>query len=104
MIRPTHEPTTFLGYVLSPRGRRLPDENVRRFRNRWRGLRDRVRAGSIGADEAAQRIRSWIAHTAHADTWRLRRALFRGGPFDPARDFPFRGSLDGPKRKPGRSP
>ncbi len=38
----TAEPTTSLGYVLSPRGRRLPEENVRRFRNRWRGLHDRV--------------------------------------------------------------
>src|SRR5215467_10487090 len=84
MIRPTHEPATFLGYVLSPRGRRLPEENVRRFRNRWCGLRDGIRAGSIDGDQAAQRIRSWIAHAEHADTWRLRHAIFCGGRFDPS--------------------
>ena len=101
--RTTAEPATFLGYVLSPRGRRLPEENVRRFRNRWRGLRDRIRAGSIGEDEAARRIRSWIAHAEHADTWSLRHAIFRGGPFDPARDPLFRAGPYGPERKPGRS-
>ena len=38
----TSEPATFLGFVLLPGGRRrLPEENVRRFRNRLRGLRDR---------------------------------------------------------------
>ena len=31
-----------------------------------------------------QRIQSWIAHAAHADTRRLRRTLFHGGWFDPA--------------------
>jgi len=102
-IRATAEPAAFLGYVLSPRGRRLPEENVRRFRNRWRGLRDRIRAGSIGEDEAARRIRSWIAHAEHADTWRLRHALFRGGPFDPARDPLFRAGSYSPKRRLGRS-
>ena len=35
----TAEPTAFLGYVLLPnRRRRLPEDNVRRFRNRLRGL------------------------------------------------------------------
>ena len=103
IIGATHEPTAFLGYVLSPRGRRLPEQNVRRFRNRWRGLRDRIRAGSIGEDEAARRIRSWIAHAEHADTWSLRHAIFRGGPFAPARDPLFRAGPYGPERKPGRS-
>jgi RNA-directed DNA polymerase len=87
----------------SPRGRRLSEENVRRFRNRWRGLRDRIGVGSIGEGEAARRIRSWIAHAEHADTWRLRHALFRGGPFDPARDAPFRAGSYSPKRRPSRS-
>ncbi|MGC2221792.1 MAG: SUMF1/EgtB/PvdO family nonheme iron enzyme, partial [Methylocella sp.] len=30
------------------------------------------------------RVRAWIAHAEHADTWRLRHAIFRGGRFDPA--------------------
>ena len=104
LIRPTAAPAAFLGYVLTPGGRRLPEDNVRRFRNRWRGLRDRVRGGTLAADEAALRVRAWIAHAEHAHTWRLRHAMFRGGPFDPAGDPLFRDGPGGPKRKPGRSP
>ena len=41
------EPAQFLGFVLHDDGRRrLPEDNVRRFRNRLRGLRDRWRAGA----------------------------------------------------------
>jgi RNA-directed DNA polymerase len=84
-VVPTMEPATFLGMVLvRPHLRRLPEENVARFRNRLRGLRDRWRAGSVTDDEVKQRVRSWIAHAAHADTWRLRHAIFRAGWFDPA--------------------
>ena len=86
-VAPTAEPTTFLGYVLLPDGRRrLPEANVRRFRNRLRGMRDRVRAGVMTFEEAQPRVASWVAHARHANTRRLRRALFRGGPFDPAAD------------------
>jgi len=38
----TREPATFLGYELRPGRRRLPETNVRRFRNRLRGMHDRV--------------------------------------------------------------
>ena len=82
---PTAEPTTFLGFVLLPDGRRrLPEGNVRRFRNRLRSMRDRMRAGTMTLDEARPRVASWVAHARHANTRRLRRALLRGGPFDPA--------------------
>jgi len=79
------EPATFLGYVLLPDGRRrLPEDNVRRFRGRLRSLRDRVRAGTLTQEKARSRVASWVAHARHANTRRLRRALLRGGPFDPA--------------------
>ena len=77
-ILPTSEPAAFLGYVLMPGGwRRLPEENVRRFRNRLRGMKDRYRHGMIGKDEVLRRVRSWIAHAKHANTWRLRQSIFR---------------------------
>ena len=80
----TAEPTAFLGYVLLPNGRRrLPEDNVRRFRNRLRSMKDRLRAGSLTPEEAQPRIASWVAHAKHANTRRLRRALLRGGPFGP---------------------
>ena len=80
----TSEAASFLGFVLRPRvRRRLPEENVRRFRNRLRSLRDRWRAGSVARSEVDQRVGAWVAHAAHADTWRLRRAIFESGWFAP---------------------
>ncbi len=87
MILPNCEPAPFLGFVLMPDGRRrLPEDNVRRFRNRLRGLRDRWRRGTVERDEVLRHVRSWIAHAEHANTWRLRQSIFRAGWFDPARE------------------
>ena len=86
-IAETGAPTAFLGFVLLPGGRRLlPEENVRRFRNRLRGLRDRWRAGAVSRGEVERRVGAWIAHAEHANTRRLRRAIFRDGWFDPSND------------------
>ena len=85
LVQPTRIPSPFLGLVLQPGRRRLPEESVIRFRGRLRGLRDRWRAGTIDTRGGDARIQAWIAHAAFADTWRLRHALFRGGWFDPAR-------------------
>ena len=82
-IAATAQPGAFLGYVLLPDGRRrLPEDNVRRFRNRLRSMRDRIRAGTMTAEAARPRIASWVAHARHANTRRLRRALLRGGAFE----------------------
>jgi hypothetical protein len=84
VILPTSQAAQFLGFVLLPDGSRcLPKDNVARFRNRLRGLRDRWRAGSVGGSEVNAKVRAWIAHAEHANTWRLRRALFKGGWFEP---------------------
>ena len=86
-IAPTSQAAEFLGLVLLADGaRRLPETNVRRFRNRLRGLRDRWRAGSVEVEAVIQHVQAWIAHAEHANTWRLRHTLFRGGWFDPLRE------------------
>lgn len=86
-VAPTTETAEFLGLVLLPGDhRRLPESSVRRFRNRLRGLRDRWRAGTVADETVVQHVQSWIAHAEHANTWRLRHALFRGGWFDPLRE------------------
>lgn len=82
MMAPTAHPAVFLGLVLLPGGRRrLPEDNVRRFRNRLRGMRDRYHAGSLDVEDAHRRIQSWSAYADHADTWRLRDAIFRSATF-----------------------
>ena len=83
-IVPTSDPAHFLGFMLhADGGRMLPEDNVRRFRNRLRGLRDQWRAGTIEPDDVGARIGAWIAHAEQADTWRLRHAIFEGGWFQP---------------------
>ena len=83
-IAPTARTAAFLGFELhADGGRSLPDDNVRRFRNRLRGLRDQWRAGTVGLGDVEPRVRAWIAHAENADTWRLRHAIFRGGRYDP---------------------
>lgn len=94
VIMATEMPVRFLGYELRRGGwRRLPAENVDRFAGRLRALRQRYQAGTADLPEARRRISSWIAHAAHAHTWRLRYTLFRGGMFDPAA-----GAWTAPKR------
>ena len=84
VILPTCEPAPFLGFVLLPGGlRRLPEDNVRRFRNRLRGMRDRWQAGTITAEDITVRVGGWIAHARHANTWRLRQSIFRAVRFAP---------------------
>lgn len=84
VIASTRVPTTFLGYELHRGGRRrLPEDNVRRFRNRLRGMRDRWRARTISEEEIRQRAMAWIAHAERAHTEGLRRAIFGEGWFGP---------------------
>ena len=84
LILPCAQPAQFLGFELHADGhRRLPEDNVRRFRNRLRGLHDQYRAGTVGFGDVEPRIRAWIAHAENANTWRLRHAIFRGRRFNP---------------------
>jgi hypothetical protein len=86
IILASTEPAPFLGLVLLPGGyRRLPEDNVRRFRDRLRRLRDLYHAGQIDWSEVSRHIQPWIAHAEHADTERLREAIFRDVVFIPAR-------------------
>jgi retron-type reverse transcriptase len=100
VIAEASAPATFLGYTLTPGLRRLPEDNVARLRNRLRGLRDRWRVGTANTETITSRIEAWVAHASHADTWRLRHAIFRAGWFDPATFARARSS----RRKPGRPP
>ena len=85
-IAATDEDALFLGFMLLPDGsRRLPEDNVRRFRKRLRMLQKDCRRG-VACAAIRQRVTAWIAHAEHADTWRLRQAIFRGGLYDPFRE------------------
>lgn len=77
-LLPTKLGVDFVGFVMYGDGRiRLRSENVRRFILRMRqNMRD-ARQGRCGYDEVSAGLRSWIAHAAHAQSWHLRKAVFR---------------------------
>lgn len=78
VILETREATTFLGYhLLAGDKRRLPENGVRRFRNRLRGMVDRVCAGTMTEREADAKIAAWRAHADFAHAARLQRAILR---------------------------
>jgi retron-type reverse transcriptase len=72
----TGDGVTFLGWRIFPDRMRLVRQNVVRFRRRLRWMQDQYAAGLIDWDEMDPRVRAWIAHAAHGDTWRLRTQIF----------------------------
>jgi hypothetical protein len=67
----------FLGYRVWPDHRRLDRCGVVRFCRRLRTYQRLCRHGRLSPGDLTQRIRSWIGHACHADTWRLRTDIFR---------------------------
>lgn len=83
MILSTAEPATFLGYELHPDGRRrMPEANVDRAHNRLRGIKDRLKAGTITKDQARAQVQAWRAQADFAHAEHLQRAMLRGLPED----------------------
>ncbi|MDP2322608.1 MAG: reverse transcriptase/maturase family protein [Gammaproteobacteria bacterium] len=70
--------TPFLGFHLYPRRRRLLARGIREFKRRFREHRQDYLAGRMTLPEITGRVRCWIGHAAHADSYRLRRRLFAG--------------------------
>ncbi len=82
-IAPTSEPATFLGYELHPDGQRgIPEANVERARYRLRGIKDLLKAGTLGADEARAQVQAWRAQADFAHAEHLQRAMLKGLPVD----------------------
>ena len=67
----------FLGYRVWPSHRRLRRSNVVYFRRRLQRLKAVYARGDIPLLDVRSRLQSWIAHASHADTYRLRAAIFR---------------------------
>lgn len=55
---------------------RSPRANALRFQRRWPRLLRSYRAGEMRHEELNARVRSWVAHARHGDTYGLRRSLF----------------------------
>ena len=65
----------FLGFRVYPDHRRLKRRNGVAFARRLRAWRAEIAKGKLRVADLSPRVQGWVAHAAHGDTWRLRRAL-----------------------------
>jgi retron-type reverse transcriptase len=75
---PTECGVDFVGFVMYPDGRvRMRDANVRRFERRFKQQAWTVRRGEMELADLQVRTRCWIAHASHAQSYGLRKDLFK---------------------------
>jgi hypothetical protein len=83
VVSPVDLGVTFLGYRVFPDHRRLRRRNGVMFGRRLRRMARRYHTGDLGIATVSARVRGWVAHAAHADTWGLRRSLLESTVFIP---------------------
>ncbi len=74
-VYPVNNGIPFLGFRVYPTHRRLKRRNGMAFARRLRRHYQAVGRGELSFAELGERVRGWITHAAHGDTWGLRRAL-----------------------------
>jgi len=74
---PVSQGTDWLGYRIYPTHRRVRKSNIKRFRLRIRSLADEYRQGIVDLQQIQSTVMSWIGHAKHADSYDLRKKVFR---------------------------
>jgi retron-type reverse transcriptase len=67
---------TFLGWRVFPARLRLVRSNVVRWRRRLKAMCAAYRARTTRLGDVTTRLRAWVAHAEHGNTWKLRAQLF----------------------------
>jgi RNA-directed DNA polymerase len=75
-VYPVTNGIPFLGFRVYPTHRRLKRRNGVAFARRLRAWCAALAQGEMTQEELNQRVRGWVAHAAHGDTYRLRQSLF----------------------------
>jgi len=75
-VFPTYLGIDFLGYVIFKDHIRLRARNVKAFRKRLKRFQKLYLAGKLDEQKIRESITSWLAHSEHADTYNLRKAIF----------------------------
>jgi len=76
-IAPCPRGLTFLGFVLRPEGRRLPQQSLSRFRRRMRRLRWLKQHGMVRPRTIGASIAGWLAYAGGASSAGVRRSFWR---------------------------
>jgi len=80
-VRQVKEGVRFLGYIIFPTHRLLDKANLKRFRRRLKHIQKLYARDQITLDKVFQRLNSWNAHAAHADSYKLRKRIFEEAVF-----------------------
>jgi len=83
VVTPVTVGIPFLGFRVYPEHRRLRRRNGVAFARRLRQMAGSYRQGEIELPQVSARVRGWVAHVAHAETWGLRRSLLESVTFSP---------------------
>lgn len=76
-VYPVKNGIPWLGFRVYPTHRRLLRRNIKAFLRRFRAQREAFQRRAVEPEKIQQSLRAWIAHAAHANTYRLRSRLFR---------------------------
>jgi len=80
-VLPASRGLNFVGYRIWHDHRLLRRQSIVTMRRRLRVLQEQFRCGLIGLEMVRVAVASWVAHAAHADSWRLRSKLLGGSVF-----------------------
>jgi len=77
-VLPISKGIGFLGYRIWPTHRLLKTDAKKRIKKAFKGLMKRYGRGEIGVAEVKSSVQSYLAHIAHADSYRFKRTLLKG--------------------------
>jgi retron-type reverse transcriptase len=73
--RPVATGVTFLGFQVYPGHRRLKPPNGYAFQKRLQAMTIEFKSGRMSQKDYASRLKSWLNHAHHGDTWGLSRSI-----------------------------
>jgi len=88
VVTPVRDGVPFLGFRVFPDHRRLRRRNGIAFSRRLRAMRRDYHAGTLPLETVTRRVRGWVAHVEHGDTWGLRTSLLTHEVFVPPGALP----------------
>jgi retron-type reverse transcriptase len=85
-VAPQHRGVNFLGFSIQPNQRRLLTSAIRRFSGKLALMQWQLQQGLTTFSAVARSIRSWMAHSEHANSTGIQRTLMRRVVFRRCRD------------------
>jgi len=92
VVYPVTNGIPFLGFLVFADHRRLQQVNGLRFQRRLKRMLGDYVHGRIDGPELHGRVRSWVAHADHGDTYGLRRSIFGRHPIPPVEEDRHQGN------------